>query len=1089
MAKPIKQAIPINFSGGLDLKADPWQVGPANFLALNNMVFSKGGRLTKRNGFGSLGNTINAPNPALTYSNVGGTMTSARKILAYNNELLVNDAFNLYSYDEASNSWVYKGRSTMVGLETESIASNFNGLSDCDSSIDSTTNIRIFAYFDSNSFSVFYSIQDIGTGQILVNKARFGSVGTSYTNPRCVSISGKSWITAINNADGKIYYQAIVGQTPSGSPIAFITDLHAQWTFLVSGANATIGATYTNNGNTFTVLGTISGGTNLVTSGTGPPTIPTGTLTKTSGTGDATIAFTSAFLEQQFYDIDVDSYSGNIYIAYFNNTPGITISAISSSFVVGNSITKAESATHGVSWFGDGSNIWVVYNGSSTKGFIVNNAVNATILAPTTIDATSTRVNNVVGTWSSTQNKAFIFYDYISYVSITNILDTAVINFNTMTVAGTVGTPNVAMGSLLINSKAFCVSGIPHLLGLYAIPTGNGISIQSTNFLINIYNVTPSMGSSNYTDVIGNIAAKISPDEAALLPPSPGQLKGIHQSNSGEWEVALLENTNFTISTPYIPSVSPMGVMSCRFDFSLSNPDAKDLGNNANIASGQLTMYDSASVVEQNFHIYPNAGAAVVGTSGSISVSANALYSYVYVYEWIDNQGQIHRSFPSPVVTPLASGQSYTFASGTTNGSVALTIPTLRVTNKSGTQVVIGIYRTLANGSIYFRLNTTYGFLQNNPAVNSISITDVLPDGTISGNIQLYTTGALGYFAPPAPAALATFKNRLLAIPYEGGTDFLYSNQVQQNFPVQFVPFFDQNVGSIAGPLVTAAGMDDKIVLFKSGTVSGPSILYMVGQGPAPSGSGNDFTDPLPVAVDVGCVDRASVVLTPVGLMFKSNKGIYLLDRGLNASYIGAPVEFYNQYDVVSAQLIPNTTEVRFLLSNGTLLMYDYFYKVWATFSNPAGISDCIFQGQHTYVASNGVVYKETPGVYVDGTATPILMSFTTSWIKLAGLQGYQRAFFFYILAEYVSAHQISLSTYTNFSTTPDDTFTITPDSTNALENWRVFFSKQRCQSFQISLQEVYGGSPGAAFTLSGLNLIAGMKSPFRTISSAQSVG
>lgn len=63
--------------------------------------------------------------------------------------------------------------------------------------------------------------------------------------------------------------------------------------FFVSSASATVGATYTNNGQTFTVRSTISGATELVTYGTGAPAT-SGTLTKATGTGDATITFTSA---------------------------------------------------------------------------------------------------------------------------------------------------------------------------------------------------------------------------------------------------------------------------------------------------------------------------------------------------------------------------------------------------------------------------------------------------------------------------------------------------------------------------------------------------------------------------------------------------------------------------------------------------------------------------------------------------------------------------------------------------------------------------------------------------------------------------
>lgn len=63
-------------------------------------------------------------------------------------------------------------------------------------------------------------------------------------------------------------------------------------------ANATVGATYTNNGQTFTVVQTITttgtdpSGRQLICTGTGAP-LTSGTLIKSSGTGDALITFSS----------------------------------------------------------------------------------------------------------------------------------------------------------------------------------------------------------------------------------------------------------------------------------------------------------------------------------------------------------------------------------------------------------------------------------------------------------------------------------------------------------------------------------------------------------------------------------------------------------------------------------------------------------------------------------------------------------------------------------------------------------------------------------------------------------------------------
>lgn len=1054
MSVPVKQAVKINFCGGLDLKTDDKQTMPSEFLALDNMVFTVGGELTKRNGFTSFGKTIVTPNPALTYSAVGGTVTAGRKAFAYNDELLIGDGFNLLSYDDSANSWIYKGRLTSVNVNTIPVAQGNTTYVNADSCVDTTNNLRITAFSGQGAVAARYSIQDTSTGQFVINQALFGAAGDLYEYPRCISVAGTTYICFIKFADNKVYYQKFVGATVTGSLTALVT------------LNAT----------------------------------------------------------SQFYDIDVDTFSGNIYIAYLSNagTPAVTISALSTSLVVGNTISVNATATNGVSWFGDGTNIWVVYSTATVvSSFAVNNAVSSTTGTAAVIDnaATAAAVSNVTGVWSTTQNKAFFFYDPTTFSS--SLVATAAINYNTATIAAgavTPGTVSLFVGSANLNSKAFAVSGIPHVVGLYSyvskIPNEstatvlNTTAVQSTNFLFNLYNITSSMGGASGNDVPANIAAKVFPGASSSLPPNGAQresanpvggaLPRVQQSSSGVWELGMLNNSNFAFTSATAAAFqSPFGASICKFDFNLANPDAQSLGKNAMVAGGQVTMYDGYSVSEQNFHIYPNALTYTLHTGGTGvlgSGSANTLYSYIYLYEWIDNHGQVHRSFPSPVVTPLTGGQAYTFASGTTTGYIDLVIPMLRITNKPASKVVVNIYRTIANGSVYFLLGSSFlnsfGTVSNDESVNTITYTDTaISDTAIQGNPQLYTTGALGYFAPPASSAVTNFKNRAIQVSSENPYQVGFANATLQNFPVQFVPEFLINIGTVGGAITTVAQMDDKMIFFKSGKEGTPAILYMSGQGPAPSGSGNDFQDPLPIATDTGCVDRPSVVLTPMGLMYKSDKGIYLLDRSLQVEYIGAPVESYNQYSVLSSILVPNTTQVRYSLSNGTMLMYDYFYKKWATFSNPAGVSDCIFQGQHTYIASDGTVYQESPGVYYDGTATPVLWSFQTAWIKLAGLQGYQRAYFLYILATYISSHKLTVSLYTNFSTTPDSTVTITPDSSKSLENERVFFKNQRCQAFSIQIQEVSTGTLGAGCSVSGLNLIAGIKGPFRTISAAQSSG
>lgn len=69
---------------------------------------------------------------------------------------------------------------------------------------------------------------------------------------------------------------------------------YTTFNFAITSGSATVGATYTNNGNTYTVLSTIASQTYLACTGTAAPTA-SGTLTKASGTGDATITFQTVY--------------------------------------------------------------------------------------------------------------------------------------------------------------------------------------------------------------------------------------------------------------------------------------------------------------------------------------------------------------------------------------------------------------------------------------------------------------------------------------------------------------------------------------------------------------------------------------------------------------------------------------------------------------------------------------------------------------------------------------------------------------------------------------------------------------------------
>ena len=139
-------------------------------------------------------------------------------------------------------------------------------------------------------------------------------------------------------------------------------------------------------------------------------------------------------------------------------------------------------------------------------------------------------------------------------------------------------------------------------------------------------------------------------------------------------------------------------------------------------------------------------------------------------------------------------------------------------------------------------------------------------------------------------------------------------------------------------------------------------------------------------------------------------------------------------------------------------------------------------------------------------------MSFKTGWMNLAGLQGYERFYFGYLLGQYITPFKLNVQFAYDYNPSLQKSILVTPNApsqpwggealwgsnglwggpSNVFEA-RVFPEIQKCESFQVTINEVYdpqyGIAPGAGLTLSGLSLVVGMKKGFRTQSAARSFG
>lgn len=819
--------------------------------------------------------------------------------------------------------------------------------------------------------------------------------------------------------------------------------------------------------------------------------ITVSSITPTMATTATDIA--NAYIPSQGLSFDAVAVNNNLYIAYNTTSGGQAVNVTyltkfraaqglgpATPTVYAGQKATTISLTSDIT--GNSPIIWVSYYDSvSNLGHSLAVDVNAhTILAPTQ----TINLAGVLNITSIAQSQICqIYYEVSNNYSYDSSIPTHYVSHASITQAGSVGSTTVNMRSVGLASKAYLIAGVPYYQSIYFS------AYQPTYFTVNANTKTIaaklaySNGGSYLTFGLPNVT--VTSDTA--------QLSYLFKD--------LIETVNKAQAAPVSAAIySQTGVNLVSIDFTKSAITSVEIGGTLNITGGFLWAYDGVYPTENGFFVWPdNVEVTTSTTDGFLEAQQ---YFYQVLYEFTDNTGNIIRSAPSVPVTVTTTG---------TTSSNTIEVPTLRLTYKQNVKIVI--YRWSTANQVYYQVTSVTSPLLNDPAVDSISFIDTQADSDIIGNSIIYTTGGvIENISAPAAIDVALFNNRLFLVDAEDRNLLWYSKQVIEATPVEMSDLFTLYIAPTSGaqgstgPTTAIGAMDDKLIIFKR-----DALYYINGAGPDNAGSNSTFSDPIFITSSVGCANPLSIVLTPSGLMFQSDKGIWLLGRDLSTSYIGAPVEKYNDNVVMSAQSIPATNQVRFILDNNITLMYDYYYNQWGTFNNSFAISSTLYQSLHTYLNKFGAVYQETPGKYLDGSA-PVLMSFTTSWLNVAGLQGYERFYFANLLGVYYTPFTLNVSLAYDYNASAIQSIQVNPDNYEGpwgdeaqwgsgapwggpgnLFSARLFPQKQKCQSFQLTVNEVYDNQFGAnaaqGLTLSGLALTIGVKKGYRTQSARRSYG
>lgn len=1096
-----KQTLDISFAKGLDLKTDPWRVSPNNFLALQNSIFTKMGRLTKRNGFGLLS--------SITDSTISSLTTFQGNLTAIGN--------SFYAYNEDSQAFINKGSFRPLSLSVLSLIKNNYSQIQCDSATASNGAVCVAYTENQNGTSVYrYVVLDGLTGQVLVAPANITPTSGVVSGSPRVFVLGPNFV---------VVFTATIAAAA-----------HLQY-FSIGYTNFTVGSAVN------------------ITS---------------AYTAASTVAFDGSVMNNTLYIAWNSSGGSGILMARL--TSSLTLSSAIN--IDGSHVSTIMSVTN------DGTTVYAAYYDSAgSTGWVTGVDQNINIVFSAKEWISTGTILSV--TCAAISGVATIFYETSATYGYDSTIHSNFTSIITCTNAGVIGAASVLKRSVGLASKAFVVGTTEYVLTAFSSPyqptyflldgsgnivselayeNGGGylatglpqVSVSGTTASIaylfkdfisslatgttnvsqtpNIYSQT---GINQVSFAIGGVSV-YSSETAQTLNVTGGFLWSYDGSLAFENGFFLFPDS-VEVSWNSSSSVTPTGtaangattiVLSSATGVYLGQ-SITDSTNTTYIPAGTIiTAINGTTITMSQATIHAIAGdtIAIAGNMAEKpdgSTTTNA-YFYQVTYEWSDNQGNQYRSTPSiPVGLTTSSGV----------GQATVNIPTLRLSYK--TNVKIRVWRwSVAQESYYETTSILYPTI-NTPTTDYIAFVDANSDPTILGNALIYTTGGvIEDTSTPSASAITIFDNRVWIVDAENPNVLWYSKQVIQNTPVEMSDLFTlyvsptQSAQGATGPITAIAPMDDKLIIFKK-----DAIYYINGTGPDNTGANSQYSQAIFITATVGSQNPNSLVLIPDGLMFQSDKGIWILGRDLSTQYIGNPVEdLTTSVTVNSSANIPATNQVRFTMSSGITLMYDYFFGQWGSFSGAAANSSTIYQSLHTLLTPYLTILQETPGLYVDN-ASPVLMSFTTAWINLAGLQGYQRSFFFYLLGQYVSPHKLQLYIAYDYSVGPLQSTLIQPtnfagvyggpasnpgDGTDyaspygqdptfggatlndelargSVEQWRVFLAKQKCQAFQITLEELYdptfGISPGQGLTLSGLNIVYGIKKGFRPIAAANSVG
>lgn len=472
-------------------------------------------------------------------------------------------------------------------------------------------------------------------------------------------------------------------------------------------------------------------------------------------------------------------------------------------------------------------------------------------------------------------------------------------------------------------------------------------------------------------------------------------------------------------------------------------------------------------------------------------------YTYSVIFEWSDDTGNTYQSPSSDLTTPYVVGAA-------SKVYVRIPRPSLGKMFQMYNPVRANIYRASATQGSYRYVGSICppagGMLAAGQWFTHYVFEDTVSDSDIAASEPPYYVPGLPAQPLPRQGAgtlrcITAHKDRLFGIDDFGNIRFTGPKVFGEGF--WWSDAFYITVPGGQGRPTALASFESKIIVFKK-----DSVYAIYGDGPPESGgNGTEYSPPERISEGIGCDDPRSVVVTPIGVFFRSARGIELLASGGKTVFIGESVQRKTAFDgsypyTLSAMYDPAMDCVKFLISSvqfpSSLTDNVYSQKIlcfyiksnsWTTHTvlkssttphTMLDIAAANIDGQirTVIVTKDGIIAERTIGgttggrYYNDDNSSVVSSTYTTSWLKMNNTPTSQlRCWGYESQGIHMDSHSTTITGYANYttgSTNGSSQFTttsigssnaspVTPETLElqpAKENVQAIKVKVTCQAF-----------------------------------------